>query len=381
MRIVIFPYLRKQLSVNRKGTKRGMKKIPFLGLAAGLFIKSSKFLKILKGLKAAKVFLAVFSMALSMALYSWTYGLIIGVGLIVLLFIHEMGHVIAIKMRGLAINALVFIPGLGAGIFMPPTKRPDDEAFVAIGGPLVGGLSALLLYGAWLLNGSYNAILFILAYIGILINLFNLIPVRPLDGGRIMGVVSPWFKYVGLGAIVLFAINMKEAGLLLILILSLSDFSWTKRVQYLMSLGVTGAMIAAFMLGFTNQPFWISAVDVSLAIFCTLCLFYSWIDDQKKLDVLLALREEGKRLTYLFVDSEESIRHEHQKKIVHVEERIREFQESLIEKPKLLHSEGERVGWTLKYIGLGLCLGLVFVHQISHMDVLTPHIVDTRSYK
>ncbi|GEM_PF-3123874 len=343
------------------------------GVLLGIFAKSTKLIKILKGLKFAKIFLSFFSMMLSMVLYSWTYGLALGVGFIVLLFIHEIGHVIAINMRGLVMNALVFIPGLGAGIFMPETKEPEDEAFVAIGGPLIGGLAAVALYGVWLLSPEKNVIIFLLAYLGVWMNLFNLIPMRPLDGGRIMGVVSPWFRYIGLAAIVAMIFAMKEVGFILIILLSLYDFAWPAPVKFHVSLVIMMFMVVGMASGFTRQPAWICWIDISLVALYT---FIFWNDYRKAIkakadfEEICIIRSQGAR-----TPEENAVL---QEKLEDIRSQI---DSTLKDPPKLLESESRRWVWTLRYLCLAGILGGVLFHQAGQMDILKPHIIETHTYK
>src|SRR2546425_6496752 len=138
----------------------------------------------------------LFSMFVSAAFYVWLGGWWFGIGLIVLLFVHEMGHVVEAKRQGLAVSVPVFIPFMGALITMK--QMPHNawrEARLAIAGPLLGSAGALALY---LLGVAYNSPhLRGLAFLGFLINLFNLLPVIPLDGGRITAALHPGLWLVG----------------------------------------------------------------------------------------------------------------------------------------------------------------------------------------
>ncbi|HLT20982.1 MAG TPA: site-2 protease family protein [Thermomicrobiales bacterium] len=185
-------------------------------LAALVFIgsKAGYILSALKGVKflgtGATALLSVGSYAL---LFNWEFG----VGLVLLLFIHEMGHVLALKRYGVRATAPIFIPFMGAFIGMK--QLPKDatmEAVVGLGGPVVGSLGAL---GAWLLYSIYDHPLFlVMTYLGIFLNLFNLLPILPLDGGRIVGVLSRWFWLVGAAGLVGLMLIFPSPILLLILL-------------------------------------------------------------------------------------------------------------------------------------------------------------------
>jgi len=115
----------------------------------------------------------------------------------VLIFVHEMGHVLEIRRQGLAATAPIFLPFLGAGIFMrTQAQSPLKQAQIAIAGPIAGTLGAtvaLVLYAATRFD-----LFLVWAYFGYWINLFNLIPFGMLDGGWILAPVSKWIQVAGL---------------------------------------------------------------------------------------------------------------------------------------------------------------------------------------
>lgn len=114
-----------------------------------MMAKSAKLISLLKVIKLTKVILTASTMALSAVIYGWTYGPAFGVGLVSMLFIHEMGHVIAMRRVGMKTSAPVFIPFLGAVIFVPHIEDRAIEAYVGYGGPLLGSLAALVCMAAW----------------------------------------------------------------------------------------------------------------------------------------------------------------------------------------------------------------------------------------
>lgn len=139
------------------------------------------------------------SMLLSIFVYSayfhWSWQL--ATAIVVLIFVHEMGHVVAAKWLGLPVSAPLFIPFLGAAIIMKQSPRDAwTEALMAYGGPFAGCIGSWICWCAafyvdcdWLMPA---------AAISFVINLFNMIPIPPLDGGRICAAVSPWFWIIGL---------------------------------------------------------------------------------------------------------------------------------------------------------------------------------------
>ena len=115
----------------------------------------------------------------------------------VLLLVHEMGHVIALRREGIKASAPMFIPFLGAVI--SARSLGDNalaEARVGLAGPILGSLGAAACILIWQITGNdyWRA----LAFTGFFLNLFNLLPVVPLDGGRAMAAMAPWMWFVGL---------------------------------------------------------------------------------------------------------------------------------------------------------------------------------------
>ncbi len=124
-----------------------------------------------------------------------------GVAIVVMIFLHEMGHVLEIRRQGMAATAPIFVPFLGAAIFQ--RSHPTDalkQAQIGIAGPIAGTIAATV---AWLLFiDTHNPILLFAAWFGFLINLFNMLPVWQLDGAWVLAPVSPWFQVAGIAAIV-----------------------------------------------------------------------------------------------------------------------------------------------------------------------------------
>lgn len=144
-----------------------------------------------------KVVTTGLSMTASIAAYAWIWGLPFAVGFVALILVHELGHVAELRRQGVPASAPLFIPFLGAVIGMK--QLPDDawkEARVALAGPIVGSLGAAAL---WIVGESTGSDLLIaLAFVGFFLNLFNLIPVVPLDGGRAAAALHPALWLVGL---------------------------------------------------------------------------------------------------------------------------------------------------------------------------------------
>jgi Zn-dependent protease len=180
-------------------------------------------LKVLLALLAAgklgKVALTGGTMIISVFAYALIYGLWYAVGFVALIFVHELGHYAAARQRGLAVGPPTFIPFVGAWIELKDTPHDvETEAWVGLAGPLLGTVGALACYYAYRATGA--PLLLALAYAGFFLNLFNLIPVSPFDGGRITAIISPrvWL----LGAPMLVALFWWRPSPLLILMVVLA---------------------------------------------------------------------------------------------------------------------------------------------------------------
>jgi Zn-dependent protease len=167
-----------------------------------------------KGLKFGKLFLSGGSMLLSVAVYALLFGWRYAVGFVALIFVHEMGHYLAARQRGLDVGLPTFIPFVGAWIQLKELPHDaETEAYVGLAGPLVGTLGALACF--YLARSESSQWLLALSYSGFFLNLFNLIPLSPFDGGRVSAAISPklWF----LGAPILVALFFYRPSPLLIL--------------------------------------------------------------------------------------------------------------------------------------------------------------------
>jgi Zn-dependent protease len=186
---------------------------PFVALLA-LLAKAKSLLLILPKLK---LLTTSGSMLVSIGAYALIWGWTFAVGFVLLLFVHEMGHVIQLRREGIKASAPMFIPFLGAVIAAKSMgKDAAAEARVGLAGPVVGSLAALVPLGIYLATG--NDFWRALAYVGFLINLFNLVPVLPLDGGRAMAALSPWVWIAGFAGLVALTIFFPNPILILILL-------------------------------------------------------------------------------------------------------------------------------------------------------------------
>jgi Zn-dependent protease len=198
--------------------------------AAALAALAAKFWAAVKALLIAlpKVkFLATGATALvSVAAYTLFFGLPFAIGLVVLLFVHEMGHVIQLRREGVRASAPMFVPLLGAFIAAKSLgENALAEARVGIAGPILGtlGSAAVALVAALMAPSHTRDLLLALAYFGFFINLLNLIPVVPFDGGRVMAAVAPGLWFVGVAGLVALVVVFHNPFLGIFIVLALFE--------------------------------------------------------------------------------------------------------------------------------------------------------------
>jgi Zn-dependent protease len=157
------------------------------------------------------------TMLVSVAAYSLIWGWKFALGFVLLLLVHEMGHVIQLRREGIEASAPMFIPFLGAVV---AAKSLGDnalaEARVGLAGPILGSLGTAALVP--IAAATDSDFLRALAFTGFFLNLFNLAPVLPLDGGRAMAAMAPWMWFVGFGVLIGAAIAFPNPIILLILL-------------------------------------------------------------------------------------------------------------------------------------------------------------------
>lgn len=203
------------------------------GALAGAGALAAKFAAQLKALLLLlpnlKILLTAGTALISIAAYAALWGWSFALGFVALLFIHEMGHVIQLRREGISASAPTFIPFLGAVIASRSLgDNAAAEARVGLAGPVLGTAGAAVCLAVAEATGS--ALLLGLAYVGFLINLFNLIPVVPLDGGRAMAAMAPGLWFVGFGAIIAAAIVFPNP--FMILIIAFAAFELWRRWQH-----------------------------------------------------------------------------------------------------------------------------------------------------
>ncbi len=186
-------------------------------LLAAIAAFLAKFKSLLLLIPKLKLLTTAGTMLVSIAAYGFVFGWTFAVGFVALLFVHEMGHVIQLRREGIKASAPTFIPFLGAVI--SARSLGDNalaEARVGLAGPILGSLGSALCIVVWHLTGS--EIWRALAFTGFFLNLFNLLPVVPLDGGRAMAAMAPWMWIAGFLALIPLAVIFPNPIMLLIIV-------------------------------------------------------------------------------------------------------------------------------------------------------------------
>lgn len=219
--------------------RRGLAGLGGIGVTIGaLLLKFKTLLILLFDLKwlafAAKFGVAGISALISVAVYSFIFGWPFAIGIVVLLFVHEMGHAVVMKLKGIPVGGMIFIPLLGAAVFMRQMpKNAKDEAEVGIAGPIAGALASMVCL--WLAQMNHHEFLVFapLAYFGFFINLFNLIPIVPFDGGRVLAAIDRRVWIIGFLGLLAFQIwswiNGSSSIWLLLFIVMAATQLWARR--------------------------------------------------------------------------------------------------------------------------------------------------------
>jgi Zn-dependent protease len=200
--------------------KKALGPVAVAGALVAKFFVKLKFL-VLPLLKFLPILLkSGGTMLLMIWIYTRIWGWQFAVGFVLLLLVHECGHLLVAKKFGLKVGAPVFIPFMGAFIALKEAPRNAwMEACVGIGGPMLGSLGALVCNA---LGEIFDAPIFIaLAWFGYFLNLFNLTPVGMLDGGRIVTALSRWLWLPGFAVLIWFGWKFPNFVVWLMVLLSL----------------------------------------------------------------------------------------------------------------------------------------------------------------
>jgi Zn-dependent protease len=144
-------------------------------------------------------FAKFFAFFVSFAAYSlWFHSWKFGLGLVLLILVHELGHFIEARRQGVPVTLPTFVPFVGAFVTTRQAGLPPwRSALISLAGPFLGGLGAAALWAIGSAQDSF--LLVVLANVGFLLNAFNLLPIGFLDGGTIAQCISRsrrgWIRY------------------------------------------------------------------------------------------------------------------------------------------------------------------------------------------
>ena len=159
------------------------------------------FVNPFEGFGAVQYAIAGGSFVVTIAAYTTQFPLAIVVGFVVITLIHEIGHAIAIRMKGLRAGFMVFIPFVGGAVTLKDQPRTAyDDAMIGLAGPFAGTIASLVVLQVYKWTG--DPMYLFIALLGFALNLFNLIPIGMLDGGRISAAVTKWMWVLGGAAVV-----------------------------------------------------------------------------------------------------------------------------------------------------------------------------------
>ncbi len=214
--------------VGGKGKRKGLAGLGGLGAMLAALLKLPWLAVI------AKFGFAGVTAIVSVVLYSFLFGWPFAIGLVILLFIHEMGHAVVMKLKGMPVGGMIFIPMLGAAVFMRNMpKNAKDEAEVGIAGPIAGALAAAACLLIALQSPGVRSVWAPLAYFGFFLNLFNLIPIVPFDGGRVLAAIDRRIWIVGFLGLIAFQVwswlHSNFSPWLLFIVIMAATQLWARR--------------------------------------------------------------------------------------------------------------------------------------------------------
>ncbi|HET7434675.1 MAG TPA: site-2 protease family protein, partial [Thermoanaerobaculia bacterium] len=159
------------------------------------------------------------SFLVTIAAYTTKFPIGVVLGFLGVTLIHEIGHALAIRAKGLRTGFMVFIPFIGGAVTLKDQPRTAyDDAQIGLAGPIAGTIASLILLQIF--KWTHDPLYLVTAFFGFALNLFNLLPIGMLDGGRISGAVTKWMWLFGGGAIVYKVFNQPNPLTIIIAVLA-----------------------------------------------------------------------------------------------------------------------------------------------------------------
>jgi Zn-dependent protease len=230
----------------------------------------SSIVKILVSLKLFELLTMVVSAVLTAAAYSITMKPVLAMSLVLILIVHEYGHYLAAKRCGYPPRLWLHIPFFGARMEAHEFRSQNDEAFIAYGGPLLGGICSFALFGLWLalpIESAWRYNLYVISIASAFLNLFNLIPLLPLDGGRIMHAILPRMSLaVGFAALITASYLFKEAAFLVVWILVVGYIPIKPRQRLHIACCMFVAMPILMWFGYRGAHLWEDGIYLAFGL-------------------------------------------------------------------------------------------------------------------
>lgn len=217
-------------------------------------------------------------------IYSGWLGWWLALTFIVLFIAHEVGHVGAAKLAGKNIRSPKFIPFLGAFIESPKDWSKFEEAFIAAAGPLSGCVAVLLLLlGVTYIHVSPDVyeVAIAASFLASCMNLANMLPVSPLDGGRIAQAISWWFRVLGIAILGSLTYYFTDPFLLVLWVIAMGEFRMLAGLRLCVSVAGVILFIVWYVFGVHESgPYHqlTVLVDLLFLLVLTYGFFKIWYD-------------------------------------------------------------------------------------------------------
>jgi Zn-dependent protease len=172
-----------------------------------------------EGFSAMQYAVAGGSFVVTIAAYATQAPLAVVVGFVVITLIHEIGHAVAIRAKGLRAGYMVFIPFIGGAVTLKDQPHNAyDDAQIGLAGPIAGTFASLVCLQIY--KWIDEPVWLLIALLGFALNLFNLIPLGLLDGGRISAAITKWMWLLGGAAVIYKLIHQPNPLIILIAVLA-----------------------------------------------------------------------------------------------------------------------------------------------------------------
>lgn len=172
-----------------------------------------------EGFGAVQYAVAGGSFVVTIAAYTTQYPFAVVFGFVGITLIHEIGHAVVIRAKGLRTGFMVFIPFIGGAVTLKDQPRSVfDDALIGLAGPFAGTITSLMILQAY--KWTSDPLYLLIAFLGFVLNLFNLVPIGMLDGGRISAAISKWMWLIGGGVVVWKVIDQPNPLIILIAVLA-----------------------------------------------------------------------------------------------------------------------------------------------------------------